>query len=135
MLKTTWLSFPAPCSSSLLVFQLYLLALICFPIFDGSCSSSKASLAPSFHVHSSHILSSRKNFLLLHTPACSSFLVSTLLVLALHGESVLVPAQVSLPHSYYPFCWDVEVAAWKEQNCNTCLLHLPVHTVLSLMWL
>lgn len=68
---------------SLLIFQLYLLVLICFPIFDESCSSSKASLAPSFHVHSSHIPQlSRKSFLLLHTPACSSFLVSNLLVLA-----------------------------------------------------
>lgn len=98
-------------------------------IFQGlPCSLFSCTFFP-------HFKSSRKNFLLLHTLACSSFLVSTLLVLALHGESVLVPAQVSLPHSYYPFCWDVEVAAWKEQNCNTCLLHLRVHTVLSLMWL
>lgn len=93
--------FP-PWSFSLLVFQLYLLAFICFPIFNESCSSSKASLAPSFHVHSSHFPKvSRKSFLLLHTPVCSSFLVSTLLVLALHGEPVLAPQQMNLPHSYY----------------------------------
>lgn len=89
-------------SFSLLVFQLYLLALVYFPIFNESCSSSKASLAPSFHAHSSHIPKlSRKTFLLLPTPACSSFLVPTLLVLAFHGVSLLVPAQVNLPHSYY----------------------------------
>lgn len=47
------LFFP-PCSFSLLVFQLYPLAFICLLIFDEYYSSSKASLAPSFHVHSSH---------------------------------------------------------------------------------
>lgn len=67
-----------------------------FSQLDVSCSSSKACLAPSFQTHSSHIPKlSRKSFLLLHTPACSSFLVSTLFVPALYGQSVLVPAQMN----------------------------------------
>lgn len=92
--ETTWLSF----FPFFLPITLPALSSCCnlFPQFDVSCSSSKACLALSFQTHSSHIPKlSRKSFLLLHTPTCSSFLISTLLVLALYGQFVLVPAQIN----------------------------------------